>query len=557
MSTYDINSIQSLTLAEGIRRRIGMYLGSDDIEGAYQAFKEIINNSTDEVLNGFGDKIIIEFDSVKNQLSIRDFGRGVPFGTRENGENVLVSIFTKSHTGGKFDDKAYPNSSGLNGIGGTCVCISSLDFSVESYRNGTAAKADFHQGQLLEYKEFNTKEKNGTKIIFIPDPLVFKTGTIEYSFERICHEIKNISYLYKGIVFEIIDINNKKKNKYQAVNGIADLIKDNLTGKAIHPTIISNIISDGVNQIEIAFQWTTGQEQSFVFTNGLYNPEGGTPLTGAKTAITRTINNIFGETLNGDLARTGLIYAINCRVATPSFANQTKTKVNNPELRGLADKAFAEGIKLFAQKNAKEMKSIEDFLVKEFKAEEAAQKARQMVLEHNSEIERESKKKTVLAGKLLDCRYHDENSRLWLCEGLSAKNGLAKARNGDYDAIFPMRGKGKNSLKESSLEKLLENEEYREIMIALGSGYGEKFNLKKLRYNKIIIASDADFDGDSIACLLLTFFYKFYPDLIKAGKIYRGIFPLYQVTTKKGIYYAYNEEEFSKLPKGEVFRMKG
>lgn len=496
-TNYGIDDIQSLEFRQGLRARIQMYLGSSDIEGAYQAFKEIINNSTDEILSGYGNKIEIALVEARNELAIRDYGRGVPFGIRENGENVLVSIYTKSHTGGKFDSKAYVNSSGLNGIGGSCVCLSSTYFKVESFRDGTCAQATFKEGILEEYKEFKTKELNGTKVTFSPDSKVFKEGDILYSYKRLCSEIQNISYLYKGISFIVNQANEKneivKTSLYKATNGIADLVKDTREdAKVVHNTILTGFASDGVNEVEVAFQWTTHKEKSFVFTNGLYNPEGGTPLTGAKTSITRTLNNLIAEGLTGDLARTGLIYAINCKVANPSFANQTKTKINNPELRGLADKAFGEAIKEFSRTNLKEFQKIESFLTKELKAERAADKARAAVREKNDEIEKEIKKKAVLAGKLTDCRKHDSSSELWLCEGDSAGGAIAKARDGDRIAVYPMKGKSPNVLKENDLDKILNNDEYREIMIALGCGYGERFNIKKLRYGRIVIASDAD-----------------------------------------------------------------
>lgn len=423
VSDYTINDIQSLSFKEGVRKRIQMYLGSDDIEGVYQALKEIVNNSTDEVLAGFGKEITINIDETVNVVSVRDYGRGVPFGIRENGENVLVGIYTKAHTGGKFDNKVYANSSGLNGIGGSCVCLSSRTFQVISYRDGKGAAASFEKGELIDYKEFTTTYTNGTFVAFSPDEEVFKNGDIRYSFDRICQEIKNISYLYKGVTFEVTKSNNDKiigRQSFKAENGIADLIRDTIKlgdKKAIHNNIITSSATDGTSEVEIAFQWTTGHEKSFIFTNGLVNPEGGTPLTGAKTSITRTINNLISETLTGDLARTGLLYAINCKVVTPSFANQTKTKVNNPELRTLADRAFSEALKDFAKSNIKEFQKVESFLTKELKAERAAEKARAAVLEQNSDIEKELKKKVLLDGKLVDCRSHDMDSELWLCEG--------------------------------------------------------------------------------------------------------------------------------------------
>ena len=220
---YGINEIQSLSFKEGVRSRIQMYLGSDDLEGTYQAFKEIINNSTDEAIAGFGNKIEIEVDETNNAITVRDYGRGVPFGIREDGENVLVSIYSKSHTGGKFEEGAYKNASGLNGIGAKCVCLSALEFQVQSFRDGTEARAHFIKGDLDYYSDSHpTNQPNGTRIWFIPDPEVFKTGEIGYSYKKICEDIKNISYLYSGITFTITNKITKEVQTYCAKNGIID-----------------------------------------------------------------------------------------------------------------------------------------------------------------------------------------------------------------------------------------------------------------------------------------------------------------------------------------------
>ena len=325
--SYDINSIQSLSFREGVRQRIQMYLGSDDIEGTYQALKEIVNNSTDEALAGFGKKIEIVLTEENNSISVRDYGRGVPFGIREDGENVLVSIYTKSHTGGKFNHDVYKNASGLNGIGGSCVCLSSLFFEAQSIRDGKKAIARFTKGELTDYKEITTKEKNGTFIWFIPDPEVFSNGEIGYNYERICNDIKDISYLYPGIEFEVSNKTNIRS--YCAKNGIIDFVSDNLANP-LHKHIITGAAVDNTDSVEIAFQWGSKNETPYVFVNGLRCPELGTPVTGARAAITKTFNSLSGQDFEGEYIRKNLFYVINCKVANPSFANQTKTKINNP-----------------------------------------------------------------------------------------------------------------------------------------------------------------------------------------------------------------------------------
>lgn len=488
MEKYDINDIQSLDFRTGVRSRIQMYLGSDDTDGIYQSFKEIVNNSTDEAIAGYGDKIEIELDEEKNKISIRDYGRGVPFGIRENGENVLVSIFTKSHTGGKFDKKAYKNSSGLNGMGGSAVCLSSNSFKVESYRDGKKASAEFNKGELIEYKEASTKEENGTLIIFQPDKEVFKNMTDGFTFERVCEEIKNVAYLNKGIHFLI---KTKDKNKeFYSKNGIADFIMDKVKNPLMKKPIVYRT-NDEIDELEIAFIWTKDISNSFVFVNGLYCPEGGSPITGAKTALTTQIKKLSKKDFEPEVIRKGLIYAINCKVSEPSFANQTKTKINNTNLRTLAGKAFKEALDNFAKTS--EFNTIIDMLTKVQRAENAASKAREAALQNNGEIQKELKKKIILAEKLADSRKHDETSQLMICEGKSAKGALVKARDSETTACFDLRGKLINTLKNSE-DKVSLNEEVKQLHIALGCGLGEKFNISKLRYGKIVMMADMDKD---------------------------------------------------------------
>ena len=245
------NDIKSLSFKDGVRTRINMYLGSDDLEGTYQSLKEIINNSTDEAIAGYGDRIEIAVSEKNNEVTVRDYGRGVPFGIREDGENVLVSIYSKSHTGGKFEEGAYKNSSGLNGIGAKCACISSKEFHVWSYRDGKYAHAYFEKGDLISYDEGTSNIKNGTFIRFIPDEEVFKTGEIGYSYDRICKEIHDISYLYSGLTFEITNLDTSKKKTYCAKNGIIDFIKDN-NPKPIHSNIMYESVTDGVDKVNNA-----------------------------------------------------------------------------------------------------------------------------------------------------------------------------------------------------------------------------------------------------------------------------------------------------------------
>ena len=488
-NNYGIENIAHLETREAMRTRIQMYLGSDNTEGIYQALKEIINNSTDEALAGYGNKIIIDVNEKDNCITVQDFGRGVPFGIVD-GRNILVAIYTESHTGGKFDKNSYKNSSGLNGIGGTAVCMSSSYFSVTSNRDGKTAKATFNKGILEKYEEIdNSSKETGTIIKFIPDKEVFIDMEETFTFERISKEIQNISYLNKGIKF-IITNEKGQKAEYYSKNGIADFIRDNVTKPLMKKPIICSA-TDGIDELEIAFMWTGSVGESYVFVNGLYCPENGSPVTGAKTTITNQIKKLSGKDFDAELIRKGLVYAINCKVQNPSFANQTKSKINNPNLRTLSSQAFKQGLEQFALEHKDEFNQIIEMMIRSQKAERAAEKAREAILNGNNDIQKELKKKIILAEKLADCRRHDETSQLMICEGKSAKGALVKARNSETTACFDLRGKIINALK-NPVEKVAANEEVKQLHIALGCGIGDKFNIKKLRYGKIVIMADMD-----------------------------------------------------------------
>ena len=545
MSEYNADSIKSLSFREGVRQRIQMYLGSDDIEGTYQALKEIINNSTDEALAGYGKKIEIRLQTDTNEISVRDYGRGVPFLVRENGENVLVNIYTKAHTGGKFDHSSYRNASGLNGIGGTCVCLSSLRFRVESYRDKKKATATFYKGELQSYKEEKTTEKNGTYISFIPDPEVFSNGAIGYDIERICNDIKDISYLYPGIVFTVSDENGEQS--YCAKNGILDFIKDRVP-KPLNRHILHWEETDGTDKVEIAFQWGTDHEEAYTFVNGLRVPEHGTTLTGAKTAITKTFNSLCDRNFNGDKIRENMCLVMNCQVVNPSFANQTKSKINNASLRTLCSKAFTNALKEMAEKYSSEFESIVSLMEKVDKAEQAANKAREAILNFEKKESTHKKQKITSSEKFKDCEKHGQDSMLIICEGNSALNGLMPGRNVQTEALYGIRGKIINLLKHP-IEECLENQEVSDIINALGCGIFEKYDSKKLRYGRVAIASDGDVDGKSIGCLIATMFYVLMPDFIKEGRLCWLQAPLFKLSKGNERVFAYSIAELNELKK--------
>lgn len=553
--SYDANSIKSLSFLEGVRSRIQMYLGSADNEGIYQAFKEIINNSTDEALCGYGKKIIIDINEKENYIAVTDFGRGVPFLIKENGENVLVDIYTKAHTGGKFDDNSYKNASGLNGIGGSCVCLSSEKFEVESHRDGKYATAYFEKGILKNYHEGITKQPNGTYVRFKPDQEVFKDEKIQFSYERICKEIKDISYLYNGIEFILNNENTKEKQIYCAKRGIVDFIKDNLP-TPIGKEIITYSVEDETDKLEIAFQWGSKKEESYVFVNGLRCPEGGSPIVGAKTAITRTFNSLTKSSFSGDLIRENLFYVINCKVANPSYSNQTKSKINNSNLRTLASNAFSEALKQMKMRYSNDFELVFKMLSKCAKAEVAAERARQAILNHEKEQRANEKKKLLNIDKLRDARQLGQNSILLCVEGNSAGGSMSIGRDPNKYGILMFRGKAKNLLK-STIEEGLENEEVKLLLQAIGLTYGKIYKSEKLRYGKIALAVDGDFDGSHISLLLMSMLQVLFPEIIKENRLFWLRAPICKVETKKQTYYYYNEKEFKNHPQGNITFFKG
>ena len=556
-SNYGIDDIKSLEFREGVRLRIQMYLGSDDLDGTYQALKEIINNSTDEALAGYGDKIEINVSEKDNTVSVRDYGRGVPFGIRENGENVLVSIYTKSHTGGKFEEGAYKNASGLNGIGGTCVCLSSKFFKVRSYRNGTVAEASFVEGIHKEYFEGPTSEPNGTLVFFKPDPKVFKNGELGYSFDKISSDIKDISYLYSGLTFVVMNKDTGQKNTFCAKNGIVDFVKDNIK-TPMHSHIMYEVIEDEGDKLEIAYQWGAKREESYVFVNGLRCPEGGSPITGAKGAITRTFNSLSKQSFDGDSIRENLFYVINCSVAEPSFANQTKSKINNSNLRTMASNCFSNSLKQMKLRYNSEFETIVEMLKKIAKAEAAAARARKQVLEATKDIEKNQKKKVFASDKLKDAEFLGEESTLLIVEGKSAAASMAMARDEKRYGILSIRGKILNCLAHTD-EKIYQNEEIKLLLSAMNITPG-KYNSKKLRYGKIAICSDADSDGGHIGLLIMAALRYLAPEFLNEKRLCWLRSPLYIVTNGKKENYYFSDYEFDQVRgkiKGTVTRAKG
>ena len=555
---YTINDIETLSFKDGVRQRIAMYLGSADMQGVYNAIQEIISNSIDEYYMGYGNKIEIGLggDSLGPIITVTDHARGIPFGVKPDGSNVLVDIFSKPHTGGKFNDKVYNSVAGLNGIGAKATCLSSLRFAVSVVRDGRHAVAKWEKGILVSYeeKDYHDKKATGTSIQFTPDPAVYNLEPINVDFDVLCGRCKNLSYLTKGLTFDLHGPNNKHV-VYCAKNGLLDLIKDN-SEKAIHAMPAYHIIKEGNVECEVALMWTKGKEKSFTFTNGLCQSEGGTSLTGVKTAITNFVKKQFKGEFDGDLARAGLVYAVSCKVPNPSFANQTKTKINNPELRGIAQRATGIALDTFMNRRPNDFKAVMDALATERKAEQAAERARRAVLEKVKEVNNAGKKGMIDVDKLADAENLGEGAVLLLVEGKSAGGAMQRVRDPKKYGILKLRGKIINALS-NDMDKVLANEEVTLFLKATGiniSNYRES----KFRYGKVAICVDADDDGMHIACLIMALLYKFAPEFLKEGRLYWLHAPLFKVTSGKTTQYFYTEEQVRQSKaKGTQQRFKG
>ena len=531
-----------------------MYLGSNDMQGVYNGIQEIISNSIDEYYMGYGKEISIGVDEATNMITITDHGRGVPFGIKEDGSNVLVDIFSRPHTGGKFNDKVYNSVAGLNGVGAKATCLSSTLFNVSVVRDGKHAIACFNQGILDKYEETTWHNNDtGTSIQFAPDPEVFSLEEVHVSFDKICDMCKNLSYLTKGLKFTIESGDRKKV--YCASEGLIDLVRDQAKD-AIHATPAYFYLADGNTTCEVALQWTKGPERWFVFTNGIPQIEGGTSLTGMKTAITRFMKTQLGSEFNGDTARAGLVYAVACKTPKPSFANQVKSKINNPELNGLAQKATGSALTEMAEKRASEFKVVSELLTKMRKAEQAAERAKNAILRATKEIETTSKKKVFSSDKLKDAKKLGQDSILLICEGKSSVGSLAQGRDPDKYGLLEIRGKIINCLS-NPLDKVMDNEEVKLIFSALGVT-PNNYKASKLRYGKVGIATDADKDGNHIALLLLSFFSEMLPDMLKEGRIARLDAPTHGVKVGNKTHYFYSDEEFkNRKVNGDVVMFKG
>lgn len=557
---YTAQDIETLSFRDAIRERVAMYMGSADNQGVLQCVRELITNSIDEMTMGYGDTIWVELDN--NQVTIQDNARGVPFGLRDDGTEAMEAIYTMPHTGGKFDEKVYQNVAGMNGIGAKGVALSSSYFFASSCRDGEQATLILKDGikESFEIEEIDDMNLHGTRVTFIPSQEVYNLEPIHINFEDLKEMCKNWSYLTPKVHFRLFNYNTNEEIVYKSENGIRDFLKDSIK-KPIHKTPLYISVKENGIECEVAMQWAADRKEHwYVFTNGLANAEGGTSLTGVKTALTNFFKKKFKGEFSPEIARSGLFYVVNCKVPNPSFANQTKTKVNNPELRGLAQRATGQMLEEFSRRYVNEFDSILELLTRELKAERAAEKARKQVLEASKEIEKNQKKKVFASDKLKDAEFLGPNSTLLIVEGDSALGGMAQARDYTKYGLLGIRGKMINCLSNPE-EKIYNNEEIKLLLSAMNIIPG-RYNASKLRYGKLGICTDADSDGYHIGLLIMAALTYLAPEFIKEGRLCWLRAPLHIETYKGKENYYFTDEELAEAKrknkiKGTISRNKG
>lgn len=568
-NVYDENEIEVLEGIEHVRLRPGMYIGSTDSRGLHHLVYEVVDNSIDEAMAGFckNIQVIINKD---NSITVIDDGRGIPVKTHPKiGKSALEVALTMLHAGGKFHGSGYKVSGGLHGVGVSVVNALSRWMEVEVKREGGLFYQKYERGKpVTEVIRKGDATDTGTKITFMPDREIFQD--ITFSTDILTKRLREQAFLNKGIKIKLTDERTQESSEFYYEGGIVSFVEYlNRNKDVLHEEPIYMSGSRDNMEVEVALQYNdTYIEKVLTFANNINTQEGGTHLVGFRTALTRTFNdyirkmNLLKESdpnLAGEDVREGLTAVISVKLQNPQFEGQTKTKLGNSEMRGLVDSVVGEGLSRFLEENPKAARAIAEKAISASRAREAARKARELT-RRKSVLER-----TTLPGKLADCREKDPRlCELFLVEGDSAGGSAKQGRDPRIQAILPLRGKILN-VEKARLDRILNSEEIRAIITAIGTGIGEEFDIDKLRYHKIILMADADVDGAHIRTLLLTFFYRYMQPLIEEGKIYIAQPPLYRVVLGKNSYYAFDDNELAKVleelgdkrDKAEVKRFKG
>ena len=570
---YDASDIQVLEGLEAVRKRPGMYIGTTDVKGLHHLVWEIVDNAIDESLAGYCDtiEVIINKD---NSVTVKDNGRGIPVDIHpKTKKSTVETVYTVLHAGGKFGGGGYKVSGGLHGVGASVVNALSKWVEVKVYKNGHVHFIRFENGghtvEPLKIIDDCEENRTGTHVTFKPDPDIFDTTIFDY--ETLKVRIRELAFLNRGLKITLRDdrdMEDTTGDTFMYEGGISEYVRFINQGKTpIHDNIIHfSGEEDGVF-LEVAMQYNDGYSDNiYSFVNNINTHDGGTHEEGVKRALTRVINNYArknnilkekDESLTGDDVKEGLTMIISCKHPNPQFEGQTKGRLGNSEVRKLADSIFANGFEAFLLENPDKARVIVDKAMLASRARNAAKRAREITRKNDLSMGN-------FFGKLTDCKSKDPNeSEIFIVEGDSAGGSAKKGRDSMTQAILPLRGKILN-VEKARLDKALANEEIRTIITAFGTGIGEEFDLSKLRYNKIIIMTDADVDGSHIRVLLLTLFYRFFKPIVEAGHVYAAQPPLFCIKHGKTIKYVLNEQErddyLSKLKentKYDISRMKG
>lgn len=546
---YGANQIQILEGLEAVRKRPGMYIGSTSERGLHHLVYEVVDNSIDEALAGFCDRIDVTIEA-DDSITVVDNGRGIPVDMHESGKPAVEVVLTVLHAGGKFGGEGYKVSGGLHGVGVSVVNALSSSMDVEVRRDGKIHSIRFRQGVTASsLTVIGETEKTGTKVHFVPDPEIFTVT--HYSFDTLKHRLRELAFLNQGITIRLIDKRGEgREETYFYEGGIRSFVEHlNRKKEVIHPTpIYFNGIKDDT-VVEIAMQYNDSyMENIYSFVNNINTEEGGTHLAGFKIALTRAANDFARKqgilkekdgNLSGEDVREGLTCVISLKIHEPQFEGQTKTKLGNSEVRGIVDSIVTEGLTEYFEENPAITKKVIEKAIMASRAREAARKARELTRRKNA-LEVSS-----LPGKLADCSIKDpEQAEIYLVEGDSAGGSAKQGRDRRFQAILPLRGKILN-VEKARLDKIFANAEIRTMITAFGTGISDDFDIAKRRYGKIIIMTDADVDGSHIRTLLLTFFYRYMKPLIERGHVYIAQPPLYQIRKGKKHWYTYSDDELA------------
>ena len=563
--SYNAESITVLEGLEAVRKRPGMYIGTTSVRGLHHLVWEIVDNSVDEALAGYCNEIVVKI-LPENIIEVKDNGRGIPVEMHSSGKPTLEVVLTVLHAGGKFNNDNYKVAGGLHGVGVSVVNALSESLTATVIREGKIYRQFFEKGNPVSKLEMlgTTEESNGTTIKFKADAEIF--DTTEYEFDILAERFKELSYLNKGLTITLSDEREEKEKKqvFFSEGGIKDFLNDISKGEKLSEEMIyvsGNVENpDGrITEIEVAMNWTTSQkEELYSFVNNINTYEGGSHVSGFRTALTRTVNDVAKKlelikekdgTFQGNDIREGMNCIINVKVPEPQFEGQTKTKLGNSETSGQVSQIVSEGLKTFLEDHPKETSKIVEKMLLVKKARIAAKKARELVLRKNV-LEVGS-----LPGKLADCSSKDPTeSEVFIVEGQSAGGSAKQGRDRRFQAILSLRGKILN-VEKAGMHKILENAEIRSMITAFGTGIDDNFDIEKLRYHKIVIMTDADVDGSHIRTLMLTFFFRHLRPLIEAGNIYIAQPPLYKITSGKSVNYAYSDDEMKE--KTAIYEKKG